>query len=543
MTEKHGESGTQEERLAEIKELRLQLKEAQNIISAIRDGEVDAMLISKPKGDQIYILQGADHVYREIVEEMQEGYITLSKDGVILFSNGKFAQMLRNRLEKVIGKSIYELLSPSETEIFRRSLTSADRFKREFSLNTADGLSVPVLVSANCFFAEHQFAYVIVTDLTEQKHNEQKFMHRVFDQAGESIIACDVTGCIVRANHIATKLFGTEILHHDFDHAIPLFREKDGTSFAIKDAMRGNISALETQYATRDNKERTFLISAGVLTGVEAEESLGFLVTLSDITDRKQAEKELAAVNHKIEVASIAKSRFLANMSHELRTPLNAIIGFSEVLQDKLFGPLNEKQKSYLMNIESSGKHLLTLVTDILDISKMEANKMDLDVDRLNLAELCQGALDMFGGKARKQSIALSYAMDSSMDGVAVVADRRKMKQILYNLVDNAIKFNHPYGSVSIRVQKASAVDQPSAVQISVEDTGVGIAGGDYAKLFLPFSQLAQSYYDKETEGTGLGLALTKHLVELHDGDIHVESEIGKGSRFIVRIPLRREPA
>lgn len=259
---------------------------------------------------------------------------------------------------------------------------------------------------------------------------------------------------------------------------------------------------------------------------------------VSDISAPKRIEVDLAAANLKIEEASKAKSKFLANMSHELRTPLNTIIGFSEVLQDKLFGPLNEKQETFATNILHSGRHLLSLINDILDISKVEACKMELEFNRINLEELCRGSLAAFSEKARKSGIELRYTIDSSMEGVTVVADGRKIKQILYNLIDNGIKFNRPQGSVCITVQRVDRKSISPAVQIMVEDTGIGIAEEDQEKLFLPFSQLTQSYYDRQTEGTGLGLALTKQLVELHGGTIYLRSKPEKGCRFIVLLPL-----
>jgi len=262
---------------------------------------------------------------------------------------------------------------------------------------------------------------------------------------------------------------------------------------------------------------------------------------VSDISDLKKTEHELAAANRTIEETSKAKSIFLANMSHELRTPLNTIIGFSEVLQDELFGPLNAKQMTFVENILNSGRHLLSLINDILDISKVEAQKMTLELDRINLADICKGTVAAFSEKARKKEVTLSYSFDPKLVDAPIVADGRKIKQILYNLVDNGIKFNHPQGSVSISVQKDSDLSIPAVLKIVVEDTGIGIAGEDQAKLFLPFSQLAQSYYDRQTEGTGLGLALTKHLVELHGGRIILQSEPGQGSRFTIVLPLTRD--
>ena len=295
MTIVGNESKTQKELLAEINELQWQLKEANSIINAIRDGEVDALLISEREGEQVYILHGADYVYRQIIEEMQEGYITLSKDGVILFSNRNFAQMLHESLENVIGMSIYELLSSVEAEDFRRLVTSnREHFKREFSINAMNGITIPVLVSVNYCFDEQQFAYIIVTDLTEQKRSAQRFMHRVFDQATEAFIVCDVTGQIIRVNRVATILFGTEILGSMFEQAIPLYWEKDGRKFAITEIIReGNSNGIEARYKNQAGNNFALSVNVGVLTGIESDRSIGFLVTLADITERKHMEEVL----------------------------------------------------------------------------------------------------------------------------------------------------------------------------------------------------------------------------------------------------------
>ncbi len=233
-----------------------------------------------------------------------------------------------------------------------------------------------------------------------------------------------------------------------------------------------------------------------------------------------------------------AKSMFIANMSHELRTPLNAIIGFSEVMQDKLFGPLNSKQETFITNILISGQHLLGLINDVLDVSKMEANKVQLEVSRFDIEAVCRETLAAFSEKARKKQISLFVTIDSSMNGVSFEGDVRKIKQILYNLVDNGIKFNRTGGTVSIKVRKISEELEAAAMEIVVEDTGIGIAEEDQAKLFLPFSQLEQSYYNKQTDGTGLGLALSKHLISLHGGTISIQSELGKGCQFVVVLPI-----
>ncbi len=268
-------------------------------------------------------------------------------------------------------------------------------------------------------------------------------------------------------------------------------------------------------------------------------------------------QQELAEANRKIQEVSKAKSDFLANMSHELRTPLNSVIGFSEILQDQLFGTLNDKQKEYINDILSSGRHLLNLINDILDLSKVESGKMELELERFPLKSIIDTSLTMLKEKAMKHGIKL--AMEVEPEAATVIeADERKLKQILFNLLSNAVKFTPDGGSVRVsarRIQKPEfriqnekekvselRTDNPELgdfMEISVEDTGIGIKTENMPKLFQEFTQL-ESAYTKNFEGTGLGLALTKKLVELHGGKIWVESEFGKGSRFVFVIPLKQ---
>jgi two-component system, sensor histidine kinase and response regulator len=236
----------------------------------------------------------------------------------------------------------------------------------------------------------------------------------------------------------------------------------------------------------------------------------------------------------KSEKTSRIKSDFLANMSHELRTPLNSVIGFTEVLQDRFFGPINEKQTEYLDNILLSGRHLLSLINDILDLSKVESGKMKLEVSTFSLRETVDDSLMMLREKALKSGIGLHMELASQAD-VNIVADQRKVKQILFNLISNAVKFTSAGGDIDV-----SAVRDGEFIEITVADTGLGVKEEDIPKLFHPFTQL-ESVYTKQYEGTGLGLALTRQLVELHGGRVWVKSEFGTGSRFSFTIPLDRE--
>ncbi len=268
-------------------------------------------------------------------------------------------------------------------------------------------------------------------------------------------------------------------------------------------------------------------------TQVYSEGKKIFLLSIEDITQRKEFEQKLKKHATEIEIANKSKSYFLANMSHELRTPLNAIIGFSELLKDKMVGSITPKQKSFINDIFSSGKHLLSLLNDILDISKIEADKMTLDIEKTDIPLLFESSLSIVKEKAFAHNIRLNLDIKEGVDQIYV--DTRKLKQIIYNLLSNAVRFTTDGGIVFIKVKKVSDL-----LEFSVEDTGIGISKENIENLFQPFEQLDNSI-NKKYEGTGLGLSLVKRLVKLHGGSVEVKSELGKGSCFTVRIPYRIE--
>jgi signal transduction histidine kinase len=241
--------------------------------------------------------------------------------------------------------------------------------------------------------------------------------------------------------------------------------------------------------------------------------------------------REIENKSREIEAANRHKSEFLANMSHELRTPLTAIIGFSEVLSDKIFGELNDKQNEYMGDIVSSGRHLLSLINDILDLSKVEAGRMDLDVTSFDLPMAIENALILIRERATRHGIKVEHKIDERLG--EVVGDERKFKQILLNLLSNAVKFTPEGGSIGV-----SAALAKEAVEVAVSDTGIGIAPENQEAIFEEFRQVGIDA-SKKREGTGLGLTLTKKFVELHGGTIRVDSALGRGSTFTFTLPIK----
>jgi signal transduction histidine kinase len=263
-----------------------------------------------------------------------------------------------------------------------------------------------------------------------------------------------------------------------------------------------------------------------------------------EVKRHRQTAKKLDVAKTVSENANRAKSDFLANMSHELRTPLNHIIGFTELLMQKHFGNLNETQEEYLTDVHNSSNHLLSLINDILDISKVEARKLTLDPSPVKLETLLKNSLTIIKEKANKNGITLSYDINDLPE--TIVADERKLKQIMYNLLSNAVKFTPDQGRIEIKAQRCNidsggglgTENGDRSIHISVKDTGIGLKAMDIERIFDPFEQ-AKTTRSKNYQGTGLGLALTKNLVELHGGKIWVESDgENKGSNFRLIIPV-----
>ena len=239
---------------------------------------------------------------------------------------------------------------------------------------------------------------------------------------------------------------------------------------------------------------------------------------------------ELRRLYREVETASQHKSDFLANMSHELRTPLNAIIGFSQVLREGMVGDVNEKQREYLEDILSSGQHLLSLINDVLDLSKVEAGQVELQVAPFSLQDALERGVSMVREQATTEGVQVTLHKNGSLDVVS--GDERRMSQVIFNLLSNAVKFTPTGGQVDVSAKRING-----EMRVSVADSGPGIAAEDLDRIFEEFQQTEAGA--RQLEGTGLGLALSKRFVEMHGGRIWCESEVGKGSTFEFTLPLR----
>ena len=672
-----------EQLVTEMEDLRLRFDEANRTLEAIRRGEVDAIVVSGPDGEQTYMLTDADKQYRIMVEDMQDGAIMLDEHGAIVYCNNQATQILGVSHQQIMGNLFCDLVTPVSRSIFEALLLvgRAQEVRRaEIVLCAASGRLVPALAALRRLsIGGKNLVSLIITDLTELKQHEEMsasaaLSNAILDQTADAVVVCDTGGKIFRANQNAHHLCGENPIFMGFCDAFTLYRERPhemATGRSVEELPvcelfsfpsagedsppRGNEFFLYDRDGLDGRHRRYFLVSAGSLRD-NHDHPLGWVVTMVDITARKQAERELQLrerwhrqivdsipqlvwtslpdgnidycnnswlgftgmtleqtqgqgwmaalhpsdlehtshtweealrrgdkyeVEHRLrrrsgeyhwfltralplrdesgkvvkwygsntdieekkrteealakakaiaEAASFAKTRFLATMSHDLRTPLNSIIGFTELLLDDLSSKsLDPRQKEYLTHVASSGHHLLNLVEGLLNLSAIESGKIELKRTMIDL-------------KAMLEELSVDYEFLAGKLGIKFVcnisitkpirADRHRLWEVINNLVNNAMKYTPPTGTITL-----GASEGTREVSIFVKDTGVGIEENDFERIFTPFEQGRQPGVYGKGKSVGLGLAICRHLVELHGGKLIVQSAAGRGSCFTVTLP------
>jgi PAS domain S-box-containing protein len=472
------------------------------------------------------------------LENSSDAIFWKEKDGKLCYVNKSACELLDYSKEELLSMSVSDICPDATKEAwgeYWKKLKRDTIFHEELELRTRNGKICPVEVTANYMNYEgKEFEFASMRDLTERKKYEKALVDEIkgrrnlMEQSKEGIVILYEDGSVFESNQSYARMLGYSI------EEMQTMGVWDWDVVYSKDQllkMQENLDSkgifLETKQRRKDGTIIDVEINANAVEFADRKLSL---CICRDITERKKSENAMIEAKITAEAASRAKDEFLSTMSHELRTPLNSILGFSDILQNESFGEINDLQEEYLSYISKSGKHLLNIINNILDLAKAEAGKMKLNYETVYLSELLDEIRITLEPLATKKNIDLNVIAEMPID--TIKADKTKFKEIFYNLVSNAIKFTPENGLVEINITTSGEL-----LHISVKDTGIGIAKEYMDKLFQPFRQL-NSYQNHEYEGTGLGLAITKKFVEMHGGNIVVISKPGEGSNFIFSIPI-----
>lgn len=481
--------------------------------------------------------------WRSLVESVPDIISTITLDYCIEFIN-RLPPNLGLKPKDMVGKSVFDFL-PAEHHKRLKEACAKVIETGELATYEVQGL-ISGFWYASCIGPIQQDGELVgfvmaSTNITERKQaeielqqSEERFRRAVLSAPLPIMIHAE-NGEVLQISRAWTELTGYTL--EDIPTISGWLEQSDREEaeeieahFAQLYSSQERVAEGEYVIFTKSGKRQIWEFSSSLLGALPDKRHLGISMAL-DITERIKTQKAMQQAKETAEYASRAKSDFLANMSHELRTPLNAIIGFAEILRDELVGEINDEQRECVNDIHISGEHLLEMINDILDLSKIEAGKMVLQLEEFSIVEAVEEVNTIITSLAVKKDLELALHYNQNC---VIEADRVKFKQIFYNLLSNAVKFTPESGKVVTHLEISD-----TELRASVIDTGIGISEADQAKLFAPFTQIDTSK-SRRYGGTGLGLALTQRLIMLHGGEIGVESREGKGSNFTFRIPLQQ---
>ncbi|MBD1910392.1 MULTISPECIES: response regulator [unclassified Leptolyngbya] len=512
-------------------------------------------------------LHHSGHIYDALIQPLPDLILRMSGDGKYLdfFPTDTF-QVLGS--PDVVGKSIFDGSLPYELAVQRmqyiqQALETGELQVYEQTLEIDEIVHTEEVRITVC--DDHE-VLIIVRDITDLKQTEaalyqlnqelearvkqrtgalqesEERFRQIFEQSPLGIAISDLNGCISRLNASLSAMLecpASELLDQSIYDLLQSPQQDDIPQLQQILEHTLTIVSFERQPITKTGRKLWVNVTSALIFNAFGRPS-SILHLIEDISDRKQTEEKLQQVNERLTLtnaelyrATRMKDEFLAVMSHELRTPLNAILGMSEGLLEGFLGELNDRQKHSISVIERSGKHLLDLINDILDLSKIEAGKLEIQLAPASVKSLCENSLAFVKQQAFKKQIQLTVDITESLPNIIV--DERRIRQAIINLLSNAVKFTPDSGSVILEVRPLQQAAQ-LWLQFAVIDTGIGIAPEDVKQLFTPFVQVDSSL-NRQYEGTGLGLALVRRLVELHQGKVEATSTLGKGSCFTICLP------